>query len=88
MGTQDELVAALSALNDSNTAVGAEVDKIGTETQTLQKQVADLTAAIAAGGNTTPAVDTALSAVQASAASLASRVKTVDDLVPDPVAVP
>jgi len=69
MSTQAELAAQLNT-------VTAEVTKIGTETQTLLTKIADLTAAIEAGGATTPEVDAALAALQA-------QVKVVDDLVPD-----
>lgn len=82
MASNADLLAALNTVNDNVTAIGTEVDKIGTETQGLQKSVADLTTAL---GNvqTTPEVDAALAAVQASAAVLATKVKAVDDLVPD-----
>jgi hypothetical protein len=86
MASNADLLTALNTVNDSIQAIGTEVDKIGTETQGLQKSVADLTTAL---GNvqTTPEVDAALAAVQASVASVAGRVKAVDDLVPDaPVA--
>ncbi len=73
MATMAELQTALSAATDSLTAIGAEVDKIGTETTGLQKQVTDLQAAIAAGGGTTPAVDAALAVLQGSLASLATK---------------
>jgi len=63
------------------------VTKVGTETVGLQKAVADLTAAL---GNTqtTPEVDAALAALQASLGSLSAQVKTVDALVPDAPATP
>lgn len=87
MATQAELAAALGAANTTLTDIGAEVDKIGTETAALQKNVADLTAAVGAGA-TTPEVDAALTALQATTSSLASRVKAVDDLVPDAPVTP
>jgi len=87
MASQAELLTALTTANDSITSIGAGVDKIGTETEGLQKAVADLTAAL---GNvqTTPEVDAALATLQASVASVASRVKAVDDLVPDAPVTP
>lgn len=88
MASNADLLAALNTVNDNVTAIGTEVDKIGTETTGLQKSVADLTAALAAGGGTTPEVDAALAAVQANTTSLAARVKAVDDLVPDSPVTP
>lgn len=88
MATQAELAAALSSANSALIDIGTEVDKIGTETTTLQANVADLTAALAAGGITTAEVDAALAALQATTGSLASRVKAVDDLVPDAPVTP
>jgi predicted nucleic acid-binding Zn-ribbon protein len=87
MATQQELAAALTTANQQLTDIGTEVDKIGTEVTGLEKQVADLTAAL---GNvqTTPEVDAALTALQATTASLASRVQTVDNLVPDAPVTP
>jgi len=87
MASQSELLTALNTVNSNITDIGTEVDKIGTETQTLQKSVADLTTAL---GNvqTTPEVDAALAAVQASAGALAAKVKAVDDLVPDAPVTP
>ena len=69
MSTQVELAAELSN-------VTAHVAKIGTETQTLLGKIAELAAAIATAGNTTPEVDAALAALQ-------EQVIVVDDLVPD-----
>jgi phospholipase/lecithinase/hemolysin len=87
MASNSDLLAALNTVNDNVTAIGTEVDKIGTETQTLVQQVADLTAAIG-NGNTTPEVDAALAAVQATVTSVAGRVQTVDNLVPDAPVTP
>ena len=84
MATQAELATALNALQAKLGDIGTEVDKVGTETVGLQKNVADLTAAINAGDTTSPEVDAALKAVQDSTDSLSARVKAVDDLVPDP----
>ncbi len=69
MSTQEELAASLAQVSE-------QVAKIGTETSTLVQKVDDLTAALAAAGNTTPEVDAALAALQA-------QVTVVDDLVPD-----
>lgn len=69
MATQAELAASLAA-------VSAQVSKIGTESSATLQKVADLEAALAAAGNTTPEVDAALAALKA-------QVQVVDDLVPD-----
>jgi hypothetical protein len=87
VASNQDLLAALNLVNANVTDIGVEVDKIGTETTALQKSVADLTAALA-NGTTTPEVDAALAAVQAGVAGLASRVKAVDDLVPDSPVTP
>lgn len=88
MATQAELLASLTDLNSTVQGIGAGVDKVGTETQTLVQKVADLEAAIANAGGTTPEVDAALAAVKESADAVASKVKAVDDLVPDAPATP
>ncbi len=73
VSTQDELATELAAVKD-------QLVKIGTEQQTqsdaLQAKIAELTAAIATAGNTTPAVDDALAGVKEEAQKL-------DDLIPD-----
>jgi hypothetical protein len=69
MATQNELAADLAT-------VKAAVAKIGSETTTTLQKVADLEAALAAGGMTSPAVDAAL-------ADLKAQVQAVDDLIPD-----
>lgn len=88
VATMADVKIALDKANDTLTAVGTEVDKVGTETQTLITAVANLTAIISAGGATTPEVDAALAKVQASADALAAKVKAVDDLVPDAAVTP
>jgi ABC-type transporter Mla subunit MlaD len=67
--TMDELAAELAA-------VTAAVAKIGTETSATLQKVADLEAALAAGGMTSPEVDAALDALKA-------QVNLVDSLIPD-----
>jgi hypothetical protein len=69
MSSQAELAAELAN-------VTAHVAKIGTETQTLLDKIAELAAAIATAGGTTPDVDAAMVALQA-------QVDIVDALVPD-----
>jgi len=69
MATQAELATELRAVNVS-------LEKIGGETATLLQKIADLEAAVVAGGTTTPEVDAALAAVKAQATR-------VDDMVPD-----
>lgn len=74
MSTQDQLASDLAA-------VSSQVAKIGTETGTLVAKVAELEAALASGGTTTPAVDAALAALKA-------QVQVVDDLVADAAPTP
>jgi hypothetical protein len=69
MATQTELAAELAA-------VTAKVAKIGLETATTLDKVVELEGALVAGGNTSPAVDEALTALKA-------QVQLVDDLIPD-----
>ena len=69
MATQAELAVSLQALTTQSA-------KIAGETQLLLAKIDELTAAIAAGGQTTPDVDAALAALQA-------QVAVVDALVPD-----
>lgn len=88
MATQAELAAQLAAVKVQLDTIGAGVDKVSGETSTLVQAVADLTAALAAGSATTPEVDAALAAVQASSDALAAKVKAVDDLVPDAAPAP
>lgn len=83
MATMQEVQKSLTDLQAVVDGIGAEVDKVGVETQKLQDAVKTLTDEFAAGGVTTPEVDAALSAVQASATALAAKVQAVDDLVPD-----
>lgn len=69
MATQAELAAELFGIRTS-------VTKIGTETAATLAKVAELEAALAAAGGTTPEVDAALAALKA-------QVQVVDDLVLD-----
>jgi uncharacterized protein YoxC len=69
MSTQAELALALDSIK-------VQVAKIGAETQALQAKLAELVAALAAAGNTSPEVDAALEALKA-------QVQVVDDLVVD-----
>lgn len=69
MGTQQQLVTDMAAVQQ-------QVAKIGGETATTLQKVADLEAALAAGGPTTPEVDAAM-------AALKEQVKVVDDMVAD-----
>lgn len=73
---QQELAMNQQELADQLTALGATIDKIGTETTGLIDAVAALQAALDAGGEVSAEVQAALADVQA-------RVKAVDDLVPD-----
>ena len=69
MATQAELAASLAV-------VSAQVTKIGVETSATLAKVAELEAALANAGNTSPEVDAALEALKA-------QVQVVDDLVVD-----
>ena len=68
MATQAELAQQLRDINTQNEKSRVEI---------LQK-IADLEAALANAGNTTPEVDEAVAALKAS-------VQTDDDIVPDPI---
>ena len=97
MKTQQEITEALKAQtellvtigDDVGTAIG-EVAKIGTETDTLNQKITDLTNAIANGGPASPELEAAVDAVAAQIAVVRQRVTTakaalqaVDDKVPD-----
>lgn len=69
MASQQQLAAGLAA-------VQAQVEKIGEETTATLQKVADLEAALEAGGGTTPEVDAAMEALKA-------QVQLVDDKVKD-----
>jgi uncharacterized protein YoxC len=69
MSTQAELAATL-------VAIGEQIVKIGTETDSLIQKVDDLEAALVAAGGTTPEVDAALAAVKA-------QLQIVDEKVQD-----
>ena len=76
--TQEELAAALETVDTNLEAVGVQLNKAQAE---ITKQIADLKAAI--GGNTTPAVDAALTKLQAATASLTPVAQSLDDVTPD-----
>ena len=68
MATQAELAQQLRDINTQNEKSRVEI----------LKKIADLEAALAAAGNTTPEVDEAVAALKAS-------VQTDDDIVPDTI---
>lgn len=72
----NEMAKTMPELAADLKAVTAQIAKIGTETAKTLQQVTDLQALLAAGGNTTPEVDAALTALKAQA-------QLTDDLVPD-----
>ena len=72
MATRDELVSELGKVKD-------QVVKVGGETRTLITKIEELLALLADAGNTTPAIDAALTAVK-------DQLQIVDDLVPDTLA--
>ncbi len=63
-------------LTETLTAVNTQVQKIGAETQSILSKVAELEAALAAGGTISPEAEAALS-------SLKDSVRVVDELVAD-----
>lgn len=69
MKTQAELTADL-------TAVSAQLTKIGVETSTTLQRVADLEAALASSGATSPELEAAVEALKV-------QIQVVDDLVAD-----
>ena len=73
MATQAETATTIAALTAQVTKIQAETDSILAKIATLTQQLAD---AIAAAGQTDPAVTTALTALQ-------SAVQVEDDKVPD-----
>jgi uncharacterized phage infection (PIP) family protein YhgE len=83
MTTQAEFSAQLQELQNTVAAIGDGVDKISAETDGLKNKVAELEAALQNQGNVSPEVDAALETLKAGVASLADKVKAVDDKVPD-----
>lgn len=83
----DELVAQLKAATDSLTAVGDELDVVKTETGSLLDKIAALQGQVNNGDLPQSVVD-AVNAVATQAGVVASKVKAVDDLVPDAPATP
>jgi len=97
MATQSEIVAQLKdvsqGLKDTQAAVASlqtEVGKVGTETDSLIKQVADLKAIIDAGGTITQELQDAVAdvatqagAVKSGITNVTTAVQAVDDKVPD-----
>lgn len=71
--TLGKIMASNAQLQQSLTDLGTQLDKAHTEITT---KIAELEAAIAAGGNTTPEVDAALEALK-------GKVQNLDDLHPD-----
>ena len=76
MSTLEELTAALAAIS-------SEVDKVSADTDNLLAQLA----AIPAGG-LTPEQQAAIDAAVASATGIATRLKAIDDRVPDATPAP
>ncbi len=82
MATQKEILDALNTANQTLTDVGIEIDKVGTETDTLQKLITDLQGQIASG-NVSQDIADAVTAVATQAGVVSSKIKAVDDKVPD-----
>lgn len=74
-----ETVAAVNAATATLAAVKTAVTKIGTETVGLQDKIK----ALMDDKSISPELETALGELVAMTDSIASSVKTVDDLVPD-----
>jgi chromosome segregation ATPase len=72
----NKLMATQAELAQSLADVSAQVSKIGAESSATLAKVAELEAALAAAGNTSPEVDAALEALKA-------QVQLVDNLVAD-----
>lgn len=82
--TQDELAATLEGVDTKLDAVGVQLVKAQGE---ITKQIADLKAAV--GGNTTPAVDAAMTKLQTAVDKLTPVAQALDDVTPDlPPATP
>jgi hypothetical protein len=67
------IMASNAQLQQDLTDLGTQVDKVAAE---ITKRIADLEAAIAAGGASSPEVDAAL-------AALKTKVQSLDDVTPD-----
>ena len=80
---QTQMLARLTTLDTAVADMGAAVVKIGNETTNLLLEIQALRDAVAAAGNTTPAVDAALAAVEARVGTIATALTAVDALVPD-----
>ncbi len=81
--TREEALKAISDINDTIKGIGDEVTKVGGETDTLVKNVADLTTALNNAGGIPQEVADALAAVQTSASNVKTGIQAVDDKVPD-----
>lgn len=77
------LVKALSDAGDAVSDVGTQLTKALGE---ISDDITALQGQIAAGAQTTPEVDAALTAFQAKLASVKSVAQSLDDIVPDPAA--
>lgn len=69
-------MATLEDIQNALTEIGTEVDKIGTETQSLLDKIGQLEA-----GN--PDQQALIDSIAAQAQTIVDRAKAVDDLVPD-----
>lgn len=78
---QETIMATLEELNAALATISSEVDKVSADTDNLLAQLA----AIPPGG-LTPEQQAAIDSAVASATSIADRLKTLDDKVPDPSA--
>jgi len=78
-----QMLERLMTLDTALASIGTEVGKIGTETGNLLSEMQALKDALANAGNTSPAVDAAMAAIEARVLTIASGLESVDSLVPD-----
>jgi len=83
MATQGELVGRVNVLNDKLTKVGTEIDGLQTTTDELKVTIQELRDVIAAGGDVSPELETAVSAVEAKANELDEKIP--DAPTPEPI---
>lgn len=88
MATQADIAAQLRAQNASLKAISDGIDKVGTETDQVLKEVQDLKDVIANQDVVSPELQSAVDDVAAAVDSLKTHVTAVDDKVPDVIPAP
>lgn len=81
MATQNEIAEQLLEVKATLAAVGVEVDKVSSETSTLQAKIVELEKVITDGA-VSPELQAAFDAVKEQAGVVAAKVKAADDQVP------